>query len=114
MIIKRGDIVLVDLEPVKGSEQGKARPCLVIQNDIGNQFGPTTIVAAITSQTLHTYPFTVFLKTGEANLPKDSLVLCNQLRTISKEHRIIKKWGSVRPEKMRQVDEALKVSLALD
>lgn len=51
MTIRRGDIVLVDLEPVKGSEQGKKRPCLVIQNDLGNSLSPTTIIAPLTSNT---------------------------------------------------------------
>ncbi len=85
MNIKRGGIVLVDLEPVKGSEQGKTRPCLIIQNDIGNSVSPTTIVAAITSKIEKEYPFTVLIRQGEANLPKESLILCNQIRTVSKE-----------------------------
>ena len=50
MEIKRGDIVLAGLEPVKGSEQGGVRPVLVIQNDGGNKFSPTTIIAPITSK----------------------------------------------------------------
>src|SRR3989338_8221135 len=93
LIIKRGDIILTDLEPVKGSEQGKIRPCLIIQNDIGNKFSSTTIVAAITSKTENQYPFTVFVKQGDGNLVKDSLILCNQIRTISKDHRLITKMG---------------------
>lgn len=114
MNIKRGDIVLTDLEPVKGSEQGKTRPCLIIQNDIGNNVSPTTIVAAITSKIEKEYPFTVLVQEGEANLPKDSLVLCNQIRTISKQHRLIKKIGSLKPDTMKKVDNALKTSLALE
>ncbi len=114
MTIKRGDIVLTRLEPVKGSEQGKTRPCLVVQNDIGNKVSPTTIVAALTSKIEKEYPFTVFLKKGEANLPKDSLVLCNQIRTVSIEHRIEKKLGTLKPETMKKIDQALKVSLALE
>ncbi len=114
MIIERGDIILTDLEPVKGSEQGKTRPCLVVQNNIGNKLSSTTIVASITSHTEKQYPFTVLVNAGEGNLPKDSLIQCNQLRTISKEHRIFKKIGSVSPETMKKVNEALKTSLALD
>lgn len=113
MTIKRGDIVLTDLEPVKGSEQGKTRPCLVIQNDLGNRLSPTTIVAAISSKIGKEFPFTVFLQKGEGNLPKDSLVLCNHLRTISTEARIIKKIGALNHEKMKKVDAALKTSLGL-
>lgn len=114
MNIKRGDVVLVDLEPVKGSEQGKTRPCLVVQNDIGNKLSPTTIVAAITSKLEKEYPFTVFIPQGEANLPKDSMVLCNQIRTISIQHRITKKIGGLKSETLKKVDAALKTSLALD
>ncbi len=114
MIIKRGDIVLTDLDPVKGSEQGKTRPCLVIQNDIGNRVSPITIVAAITSKTENEYPFTVFVHKGDGSLPLDSLVLCNQLRSISIKDRITKKIGILKPATMKQVDEALRTSLALD
>ncbi len=114
MIIERGDIVLTDLEPVKGSEQGKTRPCLVVQNNIGNKFSSTTVVASITSHIEKQYPFTVLVKAGEGNLPKDSLVQCNQVRTISKEHRILKKIGSLSLETMKKINEALKTSLALD
>jgi len=113
-LIKRGDVFLVALDPVMGSEQGKTRPCLVIQNDLGNQHSGTTIVAAITSKTDRAYPFNVLLEKGEAGLPRDSLVMCDQLRTVSKGHRFIKKFGSVSSERMRQVDDALKISLALD
>ncbi len=114
MNIKRGDIVLTDLEPAKGSEQGKTRPCLIVQNDIGNMLSPTTIVVAISSKIEKEYPFTVLVSQGEGNLPKDSLVLCNQIRTVSKQHRLIKKIGSLKPETMKKVDDALKTSLALE
>jgi mRNA interferase MazF len=114
MNIKRGDVVLADLEPVKGSEQGKTRPCLVVQNDIGNAVSPTTIVAAITSKIEKEYPFTVLVKEGEASLPKDSLILCNQIRTVSTQHRLIKKIGSLKPETMKKVDNALKTSLGIE
>jgi len=112
MSFKRGDIVLVRLDPVKGSEQGKTRPCLVIQNDIGNKLSPTTIVAAITSKTDQDYPFTVKVRKGV--LPKDSLVLLNQLRTISVNHRVVKKLGNLKPKTMLAVDQALKISLGIE
>lgn len=113
MNIKRGDIVLADLEPVKGSEQGKTRPCLIIQNDVGNMASPTTIIAAITSKTEKEYPFTVLVLAGEGNLTKDSLILCNQLRTVSVNHGLVKKLGSLKPATMKKVDEAIKTSLGL-
>lgn len=115
MIIKRGDIVRVDLEPVKGSEQGKIRPCLVIQNDIGNSFSTTTIIAPLTSRVENDdYPFVVFVRSGEGNLPKDSLVLLNQIRTISIDNRVLDKLGSLTNETMKKVDNAIKVSLSLE
>lgn len=114
MIIKRGDILLVDLEPVKGSEQGKIRPCLVIQNDVGNSMASTTLIAAMTSRTDMEYPFTVFIKKDEGNIMKDSLILLNQIRTISIKDRVIKKLGFLKPEVMKKVDNAIKISLALE
>jgi len=114
MIINRGDVVLTDLEPVKGSEQGKIRPCLVIQNNLGNIASPTTIIASITTKAEREYPFMVKVEKGDGNLKENSMVLCNQIRTISIKHRIIKKFGSLKPSTMRKVDEALKASLALD
>ena len=114
MIIKRGDVVLTELEPVKGHEQGKTRPCLVIQNDFGNTASPITIVAAITSKTEKEYPFTVLVQKSDGNLPKDSLVLCNQIRSISIKDRIKKKIGTLKPSTMKKVDNALKTSLALE
>jgi len=114
MIIERGDVVLTNLEPVKGSEQGRTRPCLVIQNNIGNKVSPITIVAAITSKTEKEYPFTVFVQKGNGNLPKNSLVLCNHLRSISIKDRISKKLGTMKASTMKKVDEALKTSLGLE
>lgn len=104
---------MVDLESVKGSEQGKTRPCLVIQNDIGNANSPTTLVAVLTSKIGKEFPFTVFVKKGEANLPKDSMVLLNQIRTISINDRIVQKIDAVNFQTMEKVDKAIKISLAL-
>lgn len=85
MVIKRGDIFLVDLSPVMGSEQGGIRPVMVIQNDISNRFAPTVIVAAITSQISEAkLPTHVKLEAEKFNLPKDSVVLLEQIRTIDK------------------------------
>ena len=114
MNIKRGDILLVDLEPVKGSEQGKVRPCVVIQNNIGNKISPTTIVAAITSKNEKHYPFTTFIKRGDSGLDKDSTILCNQLRSISMDERAISRISTLKPSLMKQVDAALKISLGLE
>jgi len=114
MEIKRGDIVLVDFEPVKGSEQRGIRPSLVIQNNIYNKYSPTTIVAPITSKIYKKeYPTNVFLHMGDSNLDKDSNILLNQIKTIDKS-RIIKKGSSLNNEIMNKVNLAIKSSLDLN
>ncbi|MDA3856574.1 MAG: type II toxin-antitoxin system PemK/MazF family toxin [Candidatus Woesearchaeota archaeon] len=112
--IRRGEIVLVNLDPVIGSEQGKTRPVLVIQNDVGNEFSPTIIIASITSRVFEKeYLTNVFLSLKISELDKDSTVLLNQIRTIDKK-RIIKKLGSLNVNYMKKVDRALIKSLAID
>lgn len=113
MDLNRGDIYLINLDPVKGSEQGKTRPCLIIQNDIGNKYSPTTIISSLTSKGDESYPFLVKVDKGVANLPKESYIQLNQIRTISKE-KIISKIGSLPKDIMKNVNFALKKSLALD
>ncbi len=111
--ICRGDIFLVNLDPVKGSEQGKTRPCVVIQNDLGNQYSPVTIIACITSKTGgKAYPTNVFIAAKETGLDYDSLVILNQIRTVDKS-RLVKKVGAVSQAKMLEVDAALRISLDL-
>jgi len=109
---QRGDIFTVDFEPVRGHEQGKVRPALVIQNDIGNQYSPTTIVAAITSGERARYDVNVEIKAPEGGLIRDSLVLLNQIRTVDKP-RLGRCWGHLSEETMVRVDEALKISVGL-
>ena len=112
--IKRGDIVLVNLEPVKGSEQGGLRPCLIIQNDISNKYSPVTIIAAITSKIFDKeFPTNVFVSKEDSGLDKKSTILLNQIKTIDKS-RIIKKISSLDSFIMTQVDNSLKVSLFLN
>ena len=89
--IERGDIIIVDLEPVKGSEQGGIRPSVIIQNDIGNKYSPTTIIAPITGKKFSKeFPTNVKLLKDDSGLEKDSVILLNQIKTIDKS-RIIKK-----------------------
>lgn len=112
-ICKRGEIYLADLDPVVGSEQGSRRPVLIIQNDVGNQYSPTTIVAAISSQlSPKTYPTEVRLKAGAGGLDKDSAVLMNQIKTIDKR-RLENRLGELNPAMIRKIDEAIKISLGL-
>ena len=77
MTVRRGEIYWVQFDPVKGSEQGGLRPALVVQNDTGNRFSPTTVVAAITrTLPLKPYPFVVILEPEESGLPERSAVNC--------------------------------------
>ena len=92
-MIKRGEIYYADLSPVVGSEQGGVRPILIVQNDIGNKYSPTVIVAAITSQINKAkLPTHIELKSGDFGLQKDSVILLEQLRTLDKK-RLKEKVG---------------------
>lgn len=113
MSIKRGDIYFADLNPVVGSEQGGQRPVLVIQNNIGNEYSPTIIVAAITSKIDKAkLPTHVEIEASKYGLDKNSVVLLEQIRTIDKR-RLVAKLAHVERELLEKVDEALKISLGL-
>jgi len=110
-LFKRGELYYADLSPVVGSEQGGVRPVLVIQNDVGNKYSPTIIVAAITSKLSKAkIPTHVELSSLDYGLPKDSVVLLEQLRTLDKR-RLKEKIGVVDSYKMRVIDNALLISL---
>ena len=111
MNVHRGDIYYADLSPVVGSEQGGVRPVLIVQNDVGNRFSPTTIVAAITSrQDKTTLPTHVSISAVE--LPRDSVVLLEQIRTIDKR-RLTGFVGHLDTTSMQQVDEAIAISFGI-
>ena len=112
--VRRGEIYMADLSPVCGSEQGGVRPVLVVQNDIGNKFSPTVIVVAVTSK-LHKakLPTHIELKDNVGNLEKDSILLCEQIRTIDKL-RLKDKVGALDLSLMKSVDKAIAISLALN
>jgi len=113
-MIKRGEIYLADLDPVRGHEQAGTRPVLIIQNDIGNRYSSTTIVAAITSRiSKKRLPVHVEISAQETGLPRDSVVLLEQIRTLDKE-RLIKRMGRLPPDKMEEVNIALHKSLDLE
>lgn len=113
MDIKKGEVYMVDLSPVIGSEQGGLRPAVIIQNDIGNKYSPTTIIACITSK-LHKakLPTHIELDKDVCNLKQDSILLCEQLRTIDKS-RIQDKVCTLPDFIMSQIDNALMISLQL-
>jgi mRNA interferase MazF len=111
--VKRGFIFYSDLSPVIGSEQGGFRPVLVIQNNVGNRYSPTVIVAAITSHIEKAkLPTHVELSAKKYGLEKDSVILLEQIRTIDKQ-RLQQKITELDDKIMSTVDEALKISLGL-
>lgn len=125
MMVKRGEIYWVEFDPVKGSEQGGLRPALIVQQDIGNRYSPTTVVVAIT-RTLppRAYPFVVVVDPEESGLPTPSAINCSQMATIQKdetgsrlrpwpgEHEV-RPLGRLSAAKMAEVDRALSYNLGL-
>ncbi len=103
---------MVNFNPARGSEQKGIRPALVVQNDVGNLYGSTTIIAAITA-TIKPFPVAVLLEKGAGNLDKPSMVNTAQLLTIDKT-RLIKRLGALDPAQIAQVDRALKISVGLE
>ena len=111
--IRRGDIYLAGLSPVTGSEQGGIRPVLIIQNNVGNHHSPTVIAAVITGQIKSRHlPTHVWLASHTCGLPKNSMVMLEQLRTLDKS-RLGKYMGSASGDKMVEVDVALNISVGL-
>ena len=111
-MVTRGEIYFADLNPVTGSEQGGNRPVLIIQNDTGNRFSPTVIVAAITSN-IDKARLPTHIVVDSGVLPAQSVVLLEQIRTIDKS-RLDKKLGRLGSEDMRRIDEAISVSMGFD
>jgi mRNA interferase MazF len=109
---KRGEVWLVNWNPSRGSEQAGIRPSLVIQNDIGNEKSPTTIVAAISS-TVKIYPMNVKISPEESGLEKPSIIKTSQILTVSRE-RLMKKIGKANLNTMHAVNTAIKLSLDID
>ena len=111
--VRRGDIYYADLSPVVGSEQGGVRPVLIIQNDTGNRYSPTVIAAAITSQTNKAkLPTHIAISAPEHGLPRESVVLLEQVRTLDKR-RLRERMGRLDDAAMTAVDNALAVSFGL-
>lgn len=113
LLVKKGDLYFADLSPVIGSEQGGVRPVLVVQNDVGNKYSPTIIVAAVTSQkNKANLPTHVEIAADGNGLSKNSVVLLEQLRTIDKK-RLKERIGTLDHDRLPDVDEALGVSLGI-
>jgi len=111
--VKRGEIYYADLSPVVGSEQGGVRPVLIVQNDTGNRHSPTVIAAAITSQMGKVkLPTHIELQAMRYGLPKESVILLEQVRTLDKQ-RLRQRMGQVDSDVMERVDAAIAVSFGL-
>jgi len=110
----RGMVVDVELDPVVGHEQGKRRPCVVVQNDTGNQYSPTTIIAPVTGaeHVRRLSPVHVLLEQGDGGLKKRSVVLCDQIRTVD-QRRLRTVHGKISDALIERVNEALRVSLEI-
>lgn len=112
-MIWRGEIYKADLNPVVGSEQGGMRPVLIVQNDVGNKYSPTVIVVAITSRINKAkLPTHIEVSGQKTGLDRDSVILCEQVRTIDKT-RLREKIGMLDDRSMRQVNEAIAISFDL-
>jgi len=113
MNIRRGRIYLAVLDPTVGREISKTRPVVVVSNDKNNEYSGTVTILPLTSRGVKkTYPFEVFFGKGVGTLPKDSKVKADQIRTIDKR-RIVKLIGELGSKEMEQIDQAVKIHLAL-
>lgn len=110
----KGSVVVVRLDPREGAEKKGTRPCLVVQNDQGNAFSSLTIIVPFTDRqnVKRLYPFLVAVPAGEGGLDIDSVADCGQIMTIDRS-RIIAVRATVKPATLAEIDQALKVSLAL-
>ena len=104
--MRRGDIYLVQLDPVVGSEVGKTRPAVVLQNDLANRSSPTVTLIPISSKADRVFPFQVRIPAGEGGLDRDSKVLCEQIRTVART-RLLQYLGHLPPERLAEVRAAL-------
>ena len=111
-MVKRGELYWVDWGEGKGSEQSGLRPALVIQNDIGNDTSPNTIIASLTTAPNKIYPFLVVITAKESGLKKNGAVDLASIMTISKT-RLGDKCGQLSKQKMNEVEIAIKISLGL-
>ena len=113
MLIKRGDLFWVNLNPSKGSEQAGRRPVLILQNDVGNELAPTTIIAPLTTKSFSKeYPTNVNIPKGTAGLKTNSTVLLSQIRTIDKT-RLEEQIGTLPAPHLRNVNRAIEITLGL-
>jgi mRNA interferase MazF len=111
--VRRGEMYFADLSPTKGSEQDGYRPVLVVQNDRGNRYSPTVVVAAITGKPKKTNLPTHYMLPAFRGLTIPSVVLCEQIRTIDKS-RLQTYIGTLDEITMRGIDRSIAVSMGID
>jgi mRNA interferase MazF len=111
--MQRGEILYADLGPKVGSEINKRRPVLIVSNDANNRAASTVTVLPITSNLTRVYPFEVALSRADTGLPKDSKAQAQQIRTIAKERITGTPLGRLAADKLREVDAAIRLHLAL-
>jgi mRNA interferase MazF len=113
MNINRGGIYLATLDPVIGKEISKTRPVVIVSNNKNNEFSSTVTILPVTSKNVQKiYPFEVLLKKGAGNLPKNSKVKADQIRTLDKS-RIVKFIGKLEKKEMDLLDKATLIHLDL-
>ncbi len=112
MNIKRDNVFLAALDPAIGNEINKTRPVIIISNDINNTYSNTVTIIPLTSNTIKIYPFEIFIKSGVANLPKDSKARTDQIRTIDKS-RLVKEIGNLPATMLSNLENAIKIHLGL-
>lgn len=111
---KTGDIFLANLDPVKGSEQGKKRPVIVFQNPDLSRFTSTYLCIPLTTNLSRaSMPGTCFIKKGKGGLSQDSVALCFQLRAIDKS-RLIKKYGTLDRTTLNSLANAILSAFGID
>jgi len=105
-VIRRGAVVLVNLDPVVGSEVGKTRPAVVVQNDLANRSSPTFTVVPLTSSTTRIFPFHVLIPAEASGLDRDGKALCEQIRTVARK-RLVRQIGQLNENAMAELRSAL-------
>jgi len=104
--MERGEIYVVAFDPVVGSETGKTRPAIVVQNELANRSSPTVTVVPLTSQLARVFPFQVRLALGEGALEQESKALCEQIRTVSRD-RFRQRLGKLPAQRIDEIRVAL-------
>ena len=110
---QRGDIFFTRFDNATGSEQSGNRPAVVLQNDVGNFYSPTLIVATLTSKAAKKYTQPTHCLLVNEFLSVPSIVQAEQIFTVDKS-RVLKYLGHLTPEEMSRVDDAVRASLALN